>query len=137
MDRAAFADELCAKLFHRFGSGNQDSPKSIRVLGVVRAVGEILVERNGAGNFLRLEIDLRRDSERSQTLRDAAVETGNRLRYEGPGGPGALAGVNFDGMLLEIELDFEYARRVRHRSRGQAARVDIQRDVPPLIQGGR
>src|SRR5450432_3535786 len=109
----------------------------MRVPGVVRAVGEIAVERNGAGNFLRLEIDFHRDSERCQTLRDAAVETGNRLRYQGPRGAGTLARVNPDRMLLKIELDFEYARRVWHRSRGQAARVDIQGDVPPLIQGRR
>src|SRR5439155_22348094 len=72
-------------------------------------------------------------AQRCQGLEQAAVEAGNGLASQWPRYARTFAGADVQLVLLKIELNFEDARRVRHRSRRQPTAVDVQRDMPPMI----
>src|SRR5262245_59676013 len=49
----------------------------------------------------------------------------------------AIAHLDIERVRQEIERHLEYAHVMRYRARGQSARVDIERDVPAVIEPWR
>src|SRR5262249_52826103 len=108
MNRAAFADEARSEFLNHPAGGKQNPPEALDILGVVRAVLLVPLKRNGFRNFLGLGVDDATDSQRFERLHQPPVKCRHGLWFEGQDAAAALAGVDFEPVLQEVELDLEY-----------------------------
>src|SRR5260221_869737 len=92
-----------------------------------------LVEGNGSLDLDRHRPELHRDAERSELRHHLAMEFRDRARLQSEAGGPAVAADDDETMVDEIEIDLEIPRAVWHRRGGEAARGDIERHLPPMI----
>jgi hypothetical protein len=77
------------------------------------------------------------DSQVTERPHDSLMEVGDALRYECDGPPVALARLDDELVIDEVEPYLEEPVAIWNRRRGQAARGEIQRDVPPVVRPWR
>src|SRR5687768_4189289 len=80
--RAAFADEARAESGEDALALHEDAPEPVGVLGVVRTVNFILIERNRVGNFIGIAVDRHRQAEPLQLVHQPRVEPGDGPRLQ-------------------------------------------------------
>src|SRR4051812_9281706 len=80
MDRAAFAAELGSELFEDAIALQEDAPKAIRVFGIVRRIGLVLLEGDRGIDLVWCRVDLYRNFEDFQRLHDFPIEGGDGKR---------------------------------------------------------
>jgi len=136
MHGAGFAKEAGAKFFEDGSCGGEDLPEAVGVLGVVGGVSVVEGEANGAGNFDGHVPDFYMDAEGMERVHEFIEESGDGARDEAEGAGFAEAGLNFQSMADEIEVDFEDAFVVGHGGGGEAACGDVEGGAPPVIHVG-
>ena len=137
MHRACLADEAGAKRVHHAGSLHHRAMKACDILPIVLRVRTVLLERRRIFNLARHGPDLHVDAKSAQPPHEFSVEIGHRHRTERENLHAAVAGRNAKLMGEEIEIDVEGAARIRIRRRNEAARVHVERDIPPVIHRRR
>jgi len=91
----------------------------------------VFYQSDAANLYFRIDADVR--EERHQLL----MKLGHRARDERHGTDRAHAGGDDELVVDEVERQGERLVLPRHRSSGEAARRDVQRDVPPVIEPRR
>ena len=137
MHGAGFAEEAGAKFFEDGSDGSEDLPETVGVDGVVGGVSYVESEADGAGNFDGHVPNSCIDVERVEFGHERIVECGDGAWGEADRARFAEAGLDFESVFDEIEVDFEDPFLVGHRRCGEAAGGDIKRDVPRMIDPGR
>src|ERR1700730_15451124 len=94
----------------------------------------VLREADRIGQLVRQLVDRDVDAEFGEIGHHSAVETRDRLSGQGELTRCAVAGRHPQLMIDEVEVDLEGSGTVRYRRSGQAARGDIQRNVPGMVQ---
>lgn len=80
--------------------------------------------------------DRRLDPEVVEQVHDPGVELGDRHRPEREAPRAAVAAADFEPVADEIELDLESAGAIGDGRCRQAARADVQRHLPPMVEQG-
>ena len=133
MDWTALADEAGAKLLEDIFTEDQDAPEAVGEFGIVGGVQGIFFERDGGWDLARRSPDFDFDAERVQGGHEFGIEVRDRLRLEGESLGGTPTGLNGQLVIDEVELDFENAIAVGDGGSGEAARVDVEGNLPPVI----
>src|SRR6185295_5523386 len=115
MHRAALPDEGRSELLEHPVGLKQHSPKSIRVLRIVRSVLVIFGEGNRVGNFVGLAVYADLDCKREQRIHHLAIEISHRARFKRKGLDGAVAGANKQAMIDEVEINIKRSSSIRNR----------------------
>ena len=92
--RAAFSNEARSELLEYPVRLNQDAPKPIGVLSIVGCVFVILGKTNRLGDFIWFGVNLNFYAQRPQSVRQLAVEVGNRTGLQSKGPADAVASAN-------------------------------------------
>ena len=137
MHRAAFAREARPELIENALRLQQRAPVSIGVLGIVRAVRFIPVERNRVGQLVGHRANGHRHLERLQGFHEPPVERRHRLRLERQARLTSVAHLNPQAVLHEIELHLERLRAVGHEPRREPPRRYRKRDMPGVVGPGK
>ncbi len=95
------------------------------------------VERDGVGDLAGHGGDGRLNAEGGQRAHRGGVELRHRHRLQRDVARGAVAHIQPQHVIDEVEIDLELASAGRHRSGGQPARGHIERDVPGMVQPWR
>jgi hypothetical protein len=135
VDGTRLADESGLERTHQAVRLQQAAPEQLDVARVVGGMLLVRLEGDGLGDLDRSRRDPNVDPEASQPGHELAVEPCDRLRLERHRERAALAIRDQQAMIDEVEVDLEPAAAVRNRRRGQAARADVQRHVPPVVEG--
>src|ERR1700744_3348511 len=93
----------------------------------------ILVEGNRIGDLYRHSPDLYFNSRGPKRLHEFAIKLGNRSGRKGKGLHRAITHFEHELMPYEVQQDFERFRPVWNPRSGQASRVNVERDIPPMI----
>src|SRR5438552_3223362 len=96
-------------------------------------MGFVAVKRDGIRNLLRLGINLHLNACCVEHCKQLMVESGNRFWREREGAVITVGSAKLQAMIHKVELDFESAIVVRNGRRGQAARIDVERAIPPVV----
>src|SRR4029077_1045249 len=80
MNGAALATETGAKLRQDPRGLDKDAPESVRVFGIVRSMGLVLIERNRIDGLLRHPVDLHAQTEFVEGGHHRAIKLRDRLR---------------------------------------------------------
>jgi hypothetical protein len=99
-------------------------------------VGFVEREANGTRNFDGHVPHFCVDAEGMESGREFIVESGDGAWGERDGAGFTEAGLDFEGVLDEIEMDFEDAFLVGHRRGGEAAGGDVESGSPPVVEVG-
>ena len=94
-------------------------------------------ERDGAGDFAWQVADCNGNAEFSERRHDPIVEFRYRLWAQCNSSAGSIGGLNVEDVFNEIELDLETTSLERNEGTRQAARVNVQRDMPAMVQPRR
>src|SRR5262249_52349444 len=137
VNRAAFADEPRTELLHHAISLGEGEPEAVRLFAVVSRVFGILFEWDRVFGFDRLGQNADLDTERSQRRHEFAIKISHGLRAKRERMSRASARLNAKVVINEIEIYLKSALVIRDRRGRQAARSDIQRDLPPVIDHRR
>jgi hypothetical protein len=133
--RARFADERRAEGLAEAIRLQERAPEPLRRLGVERCVRRILIERRRVGELVRFGVDAHIDVEHMELPHQPAIELGDAHRLEVDPRLLAVAAIDAQRLLDEIEVDAERSTvAVRHHRRRQAARCDVERNVPPVVE---
>ena len=97
----------------------------------------ILVEADRVGDLDRHRPDPHLQAERAQPGHDLGVEIGDRTGPQWQRLAPAVAGVDAQRVVDEIEIDLEGQAAIRHRRGGQPAAGHIERHMPPMVDRGR
>src|SRR5258708_8711223 len=108
----------------------------MRVFGIVRGVIFIECKANGAGNFDGHFPHFYVDAERVERGHEFFIESGDGARNEMERSGFAEAGLDFENMIDEIEVDFENAFFVRDWRCGETAGGDVESGTPPMVCWG-
>jgi hypothetical protein len=133
---AGLAEEAGAELLENAIHGDEDLPEPARIFGIVRGVDAILVKGNGVGDFHWHFPNLDLDARRAKHAHKGLIKIGHRAGEERERFDLAVVGLQHEFVIEEIEAQFEGAPRVGNCRGGQAARADIERHIPPVIQPG-
>src|SRR5918912_3878677 len=82
-------------------------------------------------------MEVRRAAERTDEIEKAPVKLGDGHRAEGKVRPAPVGGGSGDPVVEEIEADFDAARAVGNERGREAARIDVERRVPGMVDPGR
>src|SRR6185436_7134376 len=110
---------------------------ALGLAGLVRRVRPILGERDRMVHLHGHGPDLHGDPELAQQALVLPVEFGDRLGPQRRRPARAIARLEHEPVVDEVELDRERSQPVRHRGRRQPPRGQVQRDVPPMVLPGR
>ncbi len=97
----------------------------------------ILVECDGIGNFDGHAPDFYLDAGRLEHGHELLVKVRDRPRHERNGLQDSFAGFKKELMAHEVKPDFDGAVAAGHARRGESARGDVERNVPPMIDERR
>ncbi len=113
---------------------NERPPVSVRLRAVVAGVPPIRVEGDRVDDLLRVRIDLDRDAHAAEHRQKPVVKV--RDAQTGEGEARALAGArpDFETMGHEVEVDLEQFCTGRDPRRSDPARVDVERDMPAVVE---
>ena len=133
MDGADFAAEAGAKLCEDARRLKQNTPESVRKLGIIGMVNQILVKANRAFDFDGHGPDAHRYGEAIECGDDLMVEIRDRHRPERERAAGTVAGIDEEPVADEVEIYLQNPYAVGHGQRDEAADGGIEGDVPRLI----
>jgi len=136
MHRARFPEEACAELLEGSIGLDQCKPERMRLARIVRTMHAIRRERDRVRDLVRHFLDRDRDAELGENRHHASVEIGDRSRLEREPMLLTAARAHDELMCNEVELDVEGRTAVRYRRRTEAARSDIERHVPTVVEPG-
>ena len=105
--------------------------------GVVRSVDAILGERDRVVGLRGHGPELHGDPEAGEEGHVLPIEIRDGLGTQGYVANGAVARLHDQSVVDEVEVDVEGAGAGGDRRRGQSARGDVERHVPPVILPGR
>jgi len=135
VDGTALADETRSKALEHAVALHEHAPEPVDGLSVVGAMHLVPLERNRIGNFVRLCMDPDVHAETMQRLHDLAVKRGNGLGLECDACDPAVAGRHDEHVIDEIEIDLKGLEPVRNWRRRQAPAGEVERAVPPVVDG--
>ena len=101
-------------------------------VGIVGGVLGVFGEGDGVGELDGRGVDVDVDAEVGEGLLEFGVEVGDRLRAQWLVGAEAGAGAEEELVVDEVEFDFEEVAAVGHGGGAEAARADVEWDVPPV-----
>src|SRR5581483_7883811 len=130
MDRTAFAAKARAKFFEDAIRLRERTPEPIRIIAIVRAMLVVLIEWNGIGNFVWAQVDLHRQFKLGECLHRRVVKIRNAARLELDSLDRAVAFQDEQIVIDEIEIDFKRVAAMRNGRGAEAARSEIQGDMP-------
>src|SRR5882724_13533701 len=133
MDRTAFPAEARSKFFEDAVGLDQNTPESIGIFRVVRAMLLVAIERNRIRNLVRQYVDLDGEIELVQRGHDRLVEIRHAARFQFDRLPRAVAFQNPKLVIDEIKADLKRVSSVRNRRSRQTAGSNIKRDVPGMV----
>src|SRR5437588_11536084 len=107
MDRAAFAAETRAEFFEDAVTLREHAPKAPGVLGIIGAMGLVLVKRNRVRQLVRQAVDRDAESQLCERIHGFMVKGGNGLRPQLQNPDGAVALQDAQFVIDEIEMYFE------------------------------
>jgi len=125
MNGAAFAHEARPELVEDPLGGDEDTPESADGLGIVRSVDVVFVKGNRVGYFYRPAPDFDRDSRGLQQRKEFTIEVRDGAGDEREILHQAIVGLEYQGMVKEIELNLKDAFAARNRGSAQAASSHI------------
>src|SRR5271165_976622 len=134
MHRAALADEAGSKLLEDLVRTRQYPPEAVGVFRVVGSVFCIPLEGDGVGNFARHRPDLHLDPERCQTFHELPVKIGDRSRCQRHYSFPALAGLNKQLVMDEIEFNLEDLTVVWNGRSCESEGRNVEGHFPPMIE---
>src|SRR5437763_10672233 len=137
MDRAAFSAESRPEFLKDAVRLDQNTPKSVRIFGVISPMLLVLLEWNRIHDFVRRGVDFYRQIQLVQRAHRRLVKIRDGARLELDRFFHAIALQNSQPMIDKIKTDFERVAAVRNRRSRKTARSDIKRDVPRMIGPGR
>jgi hypothetical protein len=97
----------------------------------------VLLERDPVGDLDRHRPQVRLQVERAQPAHEISVKIGDRTGDEGNAVAPAVARLDAELMVDEIEIDLEIPRAMRHRRGRQPPRGHIERHLPPMVDQRR
>jgi len=100
-------------------------------------VRDVVGERDGFHDLDRASQDLDAHPERVQGGHRRVEKARDRTRLEGDDPDVAGGGSHDEPVVDEVELDLKASDAIRYRRGRQAARGDVQRDMPGMVQPGR
>src|SRR5436305_6802623 len=133
MHRAAFAYEARAKLLEHTLDLNEYAPEAIGVCGVIRSMLVIFSEWNRVLHLVWPGMYLDFDAGGAQCCHQLLIKVRDRARREFTDPSFAIACVNEQIVVNEIEINLEETSAIWNRRSRQPARCDIERHVPPMI----
>ena len=136
MHGAGFAEEAGAEFFEDGSDGGEDLSEAVGVFGVVGGVSFVESEADGAGDFHGHVPHFCVDAEGMESGHEFLVEGGDGAWDEAEGTEFAEAGLDFERVVDEIEVDFEDAFVVGNGGGGEAAGGDVESGAPPMIEVG-
>src|SRR5438046_7453138 len=136
MYRARLANEAGAEVLEHPVGVDKDLKKTPHRIRIVRGVLVVLRKPDRLRQFVRHLIYRDVNAEFGETSHDRCVETRDRLSGESELQGGAATGRNPQNMIDKVEIELKAARAVRYWRGAQAARGDVQRDLPGMVQPG-
>jgi len=121
MHGAAFADEAGAKLLQYPVGLSEHVKEPARVLGHIRSVRGVLLERDRIDHFAGSRADRYAKAEVCQSCKQLFVELGDRAGAKRHRARGATAGADQEAVSDEIEFDLKRSRVVGDRRGREAA----------------
>jgi hypothetical protein len=100
-------------------------------------VKAIFRERDRVRDLARYTVDRDRDADAGEKVDDLPVELRHGLRGERERPNVSAARAGDEPVLDEVELDLEDLVAGRHRRGGKAARADVERHLPAVVQPRR
>ena len=137
MHRAHFAEKTAAEQLEDAIGLNQRAPETIRCGGIVARMDMIFGKADRVRNFIRQLVDGNRDADALQKIPHLGIEVGNALSAERQRAFHAVAAARDKTMRDEIEFEFEDIVADGHRRSAEAARGDVKRYLPAMIQPRR
>src|SRR5580700_6845834 len=133
MHRTILANKACPEFLENNVTQNQYPPEAVRIFAIVGGMLRILLEAHRIRHLAGHRPDFYLDSERPQCRHELSIELGHRSRLQFHCLRRAPTRLDDQLMLDEIELNLEIPVSIRNRRRRQAARVDIESDLPPVV----
>ncbi len=113
---------------------DQDPPHPARVFGIVRPVNRVFVKADWRGDLDRYRPDLHRQLHLVERANDVPVEIGDAARRERDRPSDAIRHADRQQVIDEVEFHRERPASLRQRACREAARGDVQRDAPRMVQ---
>src|SRR5947209_20215186 len=107
MHRTAFPAETRAEILKHAIGLQENTPKPIRMIAIIRAVRFIALKRNRLLDFVRRRVNGHRQLQFSQRLHHRAVKICNRTWPQFDRTPPAAAAVDAQLVIDKIETDLE------------------------------
>src|SRR5205823_9014096 len=126
MDRARLAEKPRAESREHLVDLHQRLPEAGYLPGIIGGMDAVFLERDRVGDLDRRRPEVRIQVQRAQPADEFGVEIGHRAGAEGNAVAPAVADIDAQAMIDEVETDLEGARAARDRRRRQAARGHVQ-----------
>ena len=133
MDGARFAQERGAEGLEHAVNRQQSRMETLHRSTVIGPVAPVLAERHRKGHLVRHPAEARRAAKRCNQIPELRVKLRHRRGTEGKAGRSAVAAGPPQRVIDKIEGDLD-ARPVRDQRGGQAARRDVERGIPGMIE---
>src|ERR1017187_7692838 len=137
VDRAHLASKASAEHVEDPSGLQQDAPESLHVFRVVFPVGKVLIEGNGLCDFNRHLPDPDGRLKAIERDHNLLIEICHRRGPKINRGAPVVAGLQYQNMPNEVEIDLQEAVTVRHWGRCEAANGGVERHIPCVIDGRR
>src|SRR6266849_6251371 len=137
MHRAHFAEKAGAEMRKHVVRREQHAPETVGIVAIVGGVREVPIEWDAISDLARHRRDGNLDVEFGERRAQLAEELRNRLWREHELTEVPVAGSYPQHMVDKVEIELEGAGAVRDRRGRQAARGQVQRHVPGVVEPRR
>src|SRR5580658_4661614 len=134
MHGACLTDESRAEFLEHAICLQEGAPESMRRVSIVGRMFAVGAEWDRAGNFTGQLGYPHLDAEIAERLHDGRMEIADRVRHQPEAPALSAACLDVEHMVDEVEPDLEVFTLVRDHGRRQAARGNVERHMPAVVE---